>query len=339
LIEGRYFAQGVSRSVPAKVWGVSGDLRLSVEGEEEVRRPALAAVSDRLANVPRKLSFADGGVFEAAPGADVDSLLGRHGSFFSRLSRLEGNWSFVAMAAIATVALLFGIYRYGIPAMASGAAAVTPPVIVEAIDRGTLETVERVFFSGSKLDEEEQARVRGLFDELTQLSGQTNLRLLVRDGGRIGANALALPGGTIVVTDQLIRKAKSDDEIAGVIGHEIGHVGGRHSLKQIYRVLGIAFIIGVIGGDSSQIVDDVVTQASALQTLAYTREFEEDADRYSVALMIRANRDPIAFVDLLDRIIGESKSDRKTGWLSTHPSNSDRRASVTAHAKELGYTR
>ena len=60
----------------------------------------------------------------------------------------------------------------------------------------------------------------------------------------------ALPGGTVILTDQLVALAKNDDEIAGVLAHEIGHVKHRHSLKQLYRVLGIGFMISVIGGDS-----------------------------------------------------------------------------------------
>ena len=344
MIEGRYFLPGSSRSQPARLWGVSGDLRLAVEGDEQVLHPVLEQVSDRLANVPRKLTFADGTVFEAPPEADVDSFLDTHRNFFSRLSRLEADWRIAAVAAVLTLALLLSIYRYGLPLAASAAAAVTPPAVSTAMERGTLQAVERVFFSPTKLDEEDQTRLQSLFDELTGLAaekhgtGGPTLRLLMRDGGPVGANALALPGGTIIVTDQLVKLAESDDEIAGVIAHEIGHVTGRHSLKQVYRILGVGFMIGVIGGDSSQIVDDFVTQASALQTLSYSRGFEAEADADSVALMVEAGRDPTAFVDLLDRIGKKAgRGSKKTGWLSTHPGTDDRREAVEKLARELGW--
>ncbi|MCG6857196.1 MAG: M48 family metallopeptidase [Salaquimonas sp.] len=343
MIEGRYFPPGESRAMPARLWGAAGDLRLAVGDSDEVLHPRLAHLSDRLANVPRKFSFGDGAVFEAAPEADVDGFLDTHHSFFSRLSRLEANWRFVAVAAVVTIGLLFSIYRFGMPLAASAAAAVTPSVVSAAMERGTLETVERVFFSKSKLSEDDQARVHRLFDELVETSkGEAglkgaNLRVLLRDGGVVGANALALPGGTVIVTDQLVKLAKSDDEIAGVIAHEIGHVAGRHSLKQVYRVLGIGFMIGVIGGDASQIVDDFVTQASALQTLAYTRAFEAEADAHSVRLMMKDGRDPTAFVDLLDRMAKKHPGAKKTGWLSTHPGTEDRRDAVEKLAKELGW--
>ncbi len=342
MIEGRYYPPGSASSSPARFWGVSGDFRLLVEGDETVRHPQLLSVSDKIGNVPRKLTFSDGSVFEARPNADVDGFLNTHRSFFSRLSAIEGNWKMAAGAAVVTLALLLGLYRYGIPVLAAGAAKVTPSIIVEAMDAGTLQTVDRIFFAQTAQTETNRERVQRLFDELVAVSGhsQPPLRLLFRKGGKIGANAVALPGGTIIVTDELVELAKHDDEIAGVLAHEIGHVMGQHQLKQLYRVLGVSFMIGVIGGDSSQIVEEAVTQASALQSVAYTREFETDADRISVELMIKAGRNPIAIADMLDRITkaaGVENSSKKTGWLSTHPGTEDRRAFVTKLAREQGW--
>ena len=340
MIDGRYFPPNSARALPARLSGSAGELSLSLIGERKTIRPVLEHVSDRLANVPRKLTFADGGVFEPGPEADIDGFLASHRSFFSRLARLEANWKFVAVAALATLALLIGVYRYGIPLAAAGASAVTPASVLAMMDKGSLETVDRVFFSESKLDEQEKARISSLFAELAAHSHQLNppLRLLFREGGRVGANAFALPGGTIVVTDELVRLAQSDDEVAGVLAHEIGHVEGRHSLKQLYRVLGIGFMIGVIGGDSSQIVDDAVSQAAVLQTLAYSREFEADADRRSVELMLKVKRDPLAFVALLERVTKDLPGAKGTNWLSTHPGTEDRRRRVGEIARQKGWT-
>jgi predicted Zn-dependent protease len=161
--------------------------------------------------------------------------------------------------------------------------------------------------------------------------------LILRDGGRLDANAFALPGGTIVVTDQLVKLAQSEDEYAGVLAHEIGHVQNRHQLQQIYRLLGISFMIGLIGGDSSQIIDQVIGQAATLQSLAYSREFENDADKRSVEIMVKAGRNPVAFVALLERITKDIPGTKRTNWLSTHPGNEDRRKSVTEIAKSLNW--
>lgn len=339
MIEGRYFPPMSSRPVAARLWGVSGDLRLMLEGEDNVRHPLLDRVSEPLGSVPRKFTFKDGGVFEAVAGADVDGLLQTHRSFFARLSRLEANRTAIVVSILLTFGLLFGAYRWGVPLAATAAASVTPSAVTEAMDIGTLQTVDTAFFKPSSLGEQDKRRVQGLFDELAKISGHTSpsLELHFRDGGRMGANAFAMPGGTIVITDQLVKLAKTDDEIAGVLAHEIGHVQNRHTLQQLYRVLGLTALIAVIGGDASQIVDQVVGQAAALQQLAYTREFEADADRRSVEIMVAAGRDPTAFVTLLGRITGEKGDSGGSDWLSTHPSTGDRMKSVTDYAREIDW--
>lgn len=339
MIEGRYFPPGSAKAHAARLWSVGGALRLAVEGGAEVRHPALDNVTDPIGSVPRKATFTDGGVFEAPAGADLHEILGDRHGFFARLARLEVNAKAVAAVAVLTVATLFGVYRYGLPLAASGAAKITPVSVMAMMDRGSLEAVDKAMFAPTGLGAEDRGRVQRMFDELADKSGQKAppLNLLFRKGGRIGANAFALPGGTIVVTDELVKLAEKDDEIAGVLAHEIGHVEGRHSLNQLYRILGIGFMIGVIGGDASQIVDEAIGQAVTLQTLAYSRGFEADADRRSVELMVKAGRDPLAFVGLLDRITGAKGASAGTNWLSTHPGTKDRRETVSAIARRLGW--
>jgi len=339
MIEGRYFPPGSAKALPARIWRATDELRLSVEGREDILHPRIESVSDHLAKVPRKIVFADGATFEAPAEAGVEELLERPHGFFHFLNRIEANWRVAAIAAVLTIGLLAALYRWGIPLAASFAADVTPHAVLSAMDAGALQTVDRIFFGPAQTDQSRQDEVSALFAELKQAIGEErpDLRLLFRQGKRIGANAVALPGGTVVITDELIKLAKSDDEIAGVLAHEIGHYEGRHSLRQIYRVAGIAFMLGVIGGDSSQIVDDVVGQLTALQTLSYSREFETDADRRSVELMVRAGRDPTAFVTVLLRLMGDRQSARETGWLSTHPGTADRKKTVEEVARELGW--
>jgi len=338
MIEGRYFPPHSSRALRATLSGSFDTLELAVEGAERAVHVRVSAISDRLAGVPRKIAFPDGGVFETAHDADLGFLEVQNGGFLTFLSRIEGNYKAVIIATALCIAAIFGVYRYGLPIAAAGAAWATPQVVVDAIDYGTLETVDQTFFGETRLPETERTRITALFDTLLARAGPgVQAELLFRSGGPIGANAIALPGGTVIITDELAALAASDDEIAGVLAHEIGHIAGRHSLKQIYRVLGISFMIAVVGGDSSQLIGDVVTQASALQSLAYTREFEADADRYSVDLMVASRRNPVAFIDLLDRIVGTAKEEGDTDWFSTHPGNADRRAAVTRQAENLGW--
>jgi len=338
-LNGRYYFADSSAHVDAELHYEDGSLIITVSESGEQHSVDFRELGDRLGNVPRKIYFSDNSVFECADNDAVDLAFGKGGHFASRLSRFEGSWKYVIVATVLTFVCLAGIYRYGVPIMANVAANNTPVGVVEAIDSGTLETVDRLIFSESKLEDARKGELTDLFEEVSIASGHREppLKLLFRDGGAVGANALALPGGTIILTDQLEDLIESDDEIAGVFAHEIGHVSERHSLRQIYRVLGLTFMISLIGGDSGQVVEEVLGQAVLLESFSYSREFEISADAYSVKVMEKLGRDPLAFVGLLDRILEKHglETDGETNWLDTHPSNKDRRENVEAMVERL----
>ncbi len=338
-IRGRYFATGASASIDAEltvdaVRQVS--LRFAETGER--RRFDVTRISDRLAGVTRKVTFADSSVFETGDDDAVDAAFAKARSFSSRLARLERSLAFAAVTAVVTLALIVGVFRYGLPVAAHGAAYVTPVNVTQAMDTALMQTLNNaVLGEMSRLDITRASSLHAMFDELHEASGFTDipLRLVIRDGGRIGPNALALPGGTIVLTDQLVRRARGDDEIAGVLAHEIAHVELRHSLRQLYRVLGVGFMIAVVGGDTGQIFEDVVGMGVVAGSLSYSRAFEIEADMRSAEIMIAAGRDPLAFLDLLDRIVPGSGEASVLDMLSTHPANDSRREAVERHVETL----
>ena len=339
-LEGRYFPAGISKSDHAELVTIANTYSVQLLETREKIPVEFSSLGDRLGNLPRKIYFQDGSVFECDDNDAVDEMFDAGRGFFSRLAIMEGSFRFALIAVVLSVLALVGLFRYGLPAVANLAASVTPTPVILLIDDSALETVDTVLFEPSTLGETRKAELSAIFDELVIASEHTSppLKMLFRDGGRLGANAVALPGGTIILTDQLVALAKNDDELAGVMAHEIGHVTERHSLRQIYRALGIAFMASVIVGDSSQLIEEVVAQAALLDTLSYSREFEIHADIESVRIMHKAGRDPIAFVDLLDRLLEEYGIDPEkdnSSWISTHPGNKDRRAAVQAEIDAL----
>lgn len=343
---GRFFTQGTSKAHEARLIVSSTGMVLSVPEINMISDVEIEEIGDRLGNVPRKIKLRDMGVFESSDNDAIDALLSQGASFGSTLSFAEKSYKFVTFAVVAAFISIFTIYRYGLPAAASVAAYVTPTGVVELIDTNTRKSVDRILFKETTLSQERQDELTKIFDELVEISGDTEppLNLQFRDGGRLGANAIALPGGTIILTDQLEALAENDDELAGVFAHEIGHVEHKHSLKQIYRALGVAFMIAVIGGESDQIVEEVLGAAVLLDSFSYTRAFESEADLHSVEVMLDAGRDPVAFVDLLDRILASHGVEKKDGesdtdWLSTHPGNEDRRKDVLEYVERLEQAR
>ena len=333
IIPGLYFPPRSARASPARMELLDGRLTLHVDGEDSARTPTLASVSQALAHVPRKLNFEDGGAFEAPPDAPLEALGLGDSRVFGAVARAERSLVLVAGAALAILAVCFGLWRWGLPLMAQGAAAVTPAAILHPMDVGTLKSMEGQFLRPSKLDKDRQRALAAIFQRLAEVAEPRGAapQLLFRDAPVLGPNAFALPGGSIVLTDALVRASRSDSEVAGVLAHELGHVELRHSLRQIYSALGVAVMITLLGGDPGALVDAVISQAGVLMTLSYSRAFESEADARAVELLLAIGENPVAFVDLLERLEA-SMGGGQTSILSTHPGAGDRREAVRALA-------
>ena len=209
------------------------------------------------------------------------------------------------------------------------------------MDRSSLETLDRLALGESTLEAEQRALIEADFTRLLAEAGWTDngngprYRLLFRNGGAFGPNALALPGGTVIVTDQLARLLDRD-EVAAVLAHEIGHVEGRHSLQHIYRAAGWAGLAALVVGDASAVLDGIVGGGGLLIAMRASREMEMDADARAVALLDRSGDEPIALADALDKLradmCGEKErcleASEQTGWLDSHPGGEERREAL-----------
>src|SRR5690242_18998680 len=96
-------------------------------------------------------------------------------------------------------------------------------------------------FHPSRLSTERQDELQRRFTDMTAgLDDGHHYQLILRNGGRLGPNAFALPSGIVVMTDQLVHWAESDEEIVAVLAHVIGHVPGRHALRQMLKAAGVS---------------------------------------------------------------------------------------------------
>lgn len=145
-------------------------------------------------------------------------------------------------------------------------------------------------------------------------------------------NAFALPGGPVFITEALLNKLPSEDAVAGVIGHEIGHVLAWHSNKQMAKnslLQAAASAVATAASDgrgSGQAIGQLVGQV--LQT-KYGREDETESDRIGVQLMMVAGYRPEALLEVMD-VLEKAKSEgaRPPEWLSSHPTEASRRENI-----------
>lgn len=142
-------------------------------------------------------------------------------------------------------------------------------------------------------------------------------------------NAFALPGGPIFITEALLNRLQNEDQLAGVLGHEVGHVIARHSAEQMSKqqlTQGIAGAAGVAAGDvNSAYYAQVVAN---MVNMKYGREDELESDDLGVRFMIQSGYNPEALIGVMDILEEASGGSNVPEFQSTHPSPSNRRASI-----------
>ena len=127
----------------------------------------------------------------------------------------------------------------------------------------------------------------------------------------------------------LVREARTPDELAGVIAHEIGHVAHRDGTRTIMQGAGVALMFGMLLGDFIG-GGAVVVAAKTLLRTSYSREVEAAADGYAVVLMTKIGGDPRALATILSRIAGGTHAGPKI--LADHPETRDRIVAIEAMA-------
>lgn len=144
-------------------------------------------------------------------------------------------------------------------------------------------------------------------------------------------NAFALPGGPIFITEALLTRLQNEDQLAGVLGHEVGHVIARHSAEQMSKQelsQGIAGAAGVAAGDvNSAYYAQVVAN---MVNMKYGRDDELESDDLGVRFMIQAGYKPEALIGVMDILEEASGGSQVPEFQSTHPSPSNRRDKIKA---------
>lgn len=307
---------------------------IEVRGEEGLRVEPLSGIriSSRLGNSPRLLYFADGSHCEVTDHEAFGLLLREAGlAPHSLLSRLENSWRH-ALAATALFAIFIVVLIYwGLPLAAEVAAGRIPASVTLSMDAHFLDSVDKGMMQPSKLSDARQAELRKRFEGLRDADGLPPHRLVFRSSPSIGANAFALPGGTVVVTDQLVKLADNDEEILAVLAHELGHVKERHPLRQLLQSSVVGFAMAWYLGDVSSLLAAAPT---VLLETSYSRNFERRADSYAVNMLRTNGIAPTRLADILEKLEASHRETRNSKdnepsshilqFLSTHPDTSER---------------
>jgi hypothetical protein len=248
--------------------------------------------------------------------------------------RMQTHWPMLVAVLMAVALGLFLVIRHGAP---WAAAHVTRHVPLEwelALSREALAQLDGHLPLPSRVPAERQAALRVGFDALLASVDSGSRRyagyvprysLQFRRG--LGANAFALPGGTVVLTDELLELAEQRglpiDAVLGVLAHEIGHVEHRHGTRMVIEQGVLNIGLGLVLGDVSSLVS---LGGTLLTGLAYKRTHESEADCFALALMARAGVPSAPTGALLQALSAEVGGDAAglPSWLSSHPPTPER---------------
>lgn len=321
MIDAQYF-DGLSARAHAVRIGVLGDQLVVAEaGGGVLRRQPLSrlVVQEVQGQAPRRIDLGGGAALEVADHAGLTALLAPAGIRPSPVARALHSWRVVVIATAVLLALGVALFAWGLPWAARIATDALPASIDRDLGERLWTRLDGETFQPSRVPEARQARLRERLGALASADRMPPGWTLHFRSGEMGANALAMPGGHVVVTDALIEAAGDDDEaILGVLAHELGHVAHRHALRQLIQGAAVATVIAVWAGDATTLL---ATVPATLLTRKFARDLERDADASALRLLAQGGLSPLPMADLLERL---DRGGGAPALLSTHPMTEER---------------
>lgn len=325
------YYDGRSAKRHAVTLALEGEL-VRVQGEGIDRSGALheLRISEPMGEAPRLVTFPDGAYCEVRDHAGLKALLLHTGHRDHFVVRWQFSLRWIAASTLLCMAFFAAGYVWGLPLLAMHLAGEVPDGLTKTISDQALESLDQSLAAPSELPAARQEDIIRSFDRLRPPDGRpVPHRIVFRSSKALRANALALPSGTLIVTDGMVRLAQKDEELLGVLAHELGHVHARHGLRMILQGSIVGLVTAWYIGDVSSLL---AAAPAALLQANYSRDFEREADAYAVAMLKANGIAPARLADLLERLeasrhkaapaAGEEAS--FSDYLSSHPATAER---------------
>jgi Zn-dependent protease with chaperone function len=342
MIAARFFDGHSARLQPVGLDVRAGHLHIDAPGFERSYPLSAVVLAEPFDAAPLMLRLGDASC-EVPYGPGREALLAALDYRKSAVERWQARWPAALVALVLLLALLGAGYVWGVPAAAEFIAARLPASVDTKLGQAALAAMEsQDMLAPSRLSDDRIADVLALLPRAKVLQPSAHprvpVRLLVRASDALGANALALPDGTIIVTDRMVRLAMNkrnelDDagraRLLGVIGHEVGHIERRHATRAMTGSSLTAAVSATLFGDFSAVAAGL---PAVLTQMQYSRAMELEADDYAVTVLRRNGLAPDDLADALAALERDHAGGnemprwmkRSMAYLSTHPATSER---------------
>ncbi len=320
-----------ARARPVDVWLDGKTLRY---GDQSAPVAGLTW-PERQRHGQRQILLPTGGLLSFADASAFDAWAQASGRSDSVVVQWQQSWRLAALSLVLLVAGLAAGYRWGLPWGVNLAVDAMPRTVEQKLGGHLLGRLDQQWLKPSRLTAEAQrawrARWAAMLQQARQAGGPAvpeQFAVHFRDGGKaLGPNAFALPGGDVVLTDELLKLLDDTPDAAlTVLAHELGHVQHRHGLRMLLHAGTIGVVASVIVGDFSTLL---AAAPALLASNAYSPDNEREADSYARALARAGGVDPSRMAVFFERVAHKKRSEETPPSpiaiaISTHPADEER---------------
>lgn len=290
-------------------------------------------VQTKIGNAPRIIHLPNKIQIITDEHVAIDSAIKHYNKgrfiFSQFLPVLEKRSFAIACLLVATLAFCSFSYFVALPFATAQIAEIMPDSLAKKLGKEGMKMADSDFLEPTTLSPDKQYELRKHFTRIIDAQ-PLDLNIKFRSAPDVGANAFALPDGTIVFTDELINLTDDLNELESILAHEIGHVYHKHTLKQMVHQNILSFLMMLAG-----ITTDVSTVGHSLLELSHSRDNETEADTFAELYAEKGYYEPKAFANIMTKMMNShdmgcliveyavtcsvNEEDSLAKYLSSHP--------------------
>ncbi|MEZ8102729.1 M48 family metallopeptidase [Vibrio bivalvicida] len=318
LFDGVAFPPRSSERHPAQLDVTQANaLSLRVDGKIISCDQQYADISVPVGNLPVRFKFPDGWVFVVERTAEVSHWL-ECNRRSSKVDKIEANWIAWLLSAFVCIGVVLGSYFYVLPWASDKVAKTIPDYVAVALGDKILESFDNSW-QESELSPQAQQEIRQrVTQHVAHLEAVSYPVEVVFRSSELGANAFALPGGKIVLLDDLVALAENKQQLDSIILHELGHIHHRHMIKKLVHSSLLSVGVALLTGESSGVVDNLAGLGVFFISNGHSREAELEADAYARQAMLTLYGSSEPMAEMFE-LFKQQEVLEPPEWMSTHP--------------------